>query len=77
MNAPTTAVLHVTTEGERFDQLSYRYYGDALSYERITDANRAVALYPVLPSGLRLLIPVIDQATAATSNSASLPPWKR
>lgn len=26
---------HVTTDGERWDNLAWRYYGDALAYERI------------------------------------------
>jgi phage tail protein X len=74
----TTAVLHVTSEGERWDQLAYKYYGDPFGYERIIEANPAVAIYQILPPGISLYIPVIDQATAsASTTSQNLPPWKQ
>ncbi len=49
---------HITTQGERWDNLAWRYYGDALSYERIIAANPHVAVIPVLPSGVRSLYPL-------------------
>ncbi|HGD3424777.1 TPA: tail protein X [Enterobacter hormaechei] len=64
---------HITTEGERWDNLAWRYYGDALAYERIIVANPHVAILPVLPSGMRLVIPVIS----ITQISSEVPPWLR
>lgn len=64
---------HITTQGERWDNLACRYYGDALSYERIIAANPHVAIIPVLPSGVRLIIPVIS----VTQTTSELPPWLR
>ncbi|HBJ6087903.1 TPA: tail protein X, partial [Escherichia coli] len=49
---------HVTRDGERWDSLAWQYYGDPLGYPRIIAANPHVAITPVLPSGLLLLIPV-------------------
>lgn len=66
-------LTHITTEGERWDQLAARYYADALQYERIVAANPHVRLLPVLPSGLALSIPVIEQQEV----SEELPPWLR
>ncbi|ALS60664.1 tail protein X [Pandoraea norimbergensis] len=66
-------LTHITTEGERWDQLAYRYYGDPLAYEAIVAANPHVPLTPTLSSGLRLSIPVIEQ----TDLSEDLPPWMR
>ncbi|VVD98219.1 hypothetical protein PCO31110_01999 [Pandoraea communis] len=66
-------LIHITTEGERWDQLANRYYGDPLAYEAIVAANPHVLLAPMLPSGLRLSIPVIEQ----TDLSEDLPPWMR
>lgn len=63
---------HVTVEGERWDQIAYAYYGDPLAYERVIAANPDVALTPELPAGLRLLIPLIEQATL----KEGLPPWQ-
>ena len=65
---------HVTTEGERWDQLSNQYYGDPFAYEQIITANPDVPLIPVLPGGLELAIPVIVSSSAIPS--AALPPWK-
>lgn len=67
-------VEHVTAEGERWDLLAWRYYGDAHRYEPIIRANPGVPITPVLAGGQRLRIPVLaDPAPAA----AALPPWKR
>jgi phage tail protein X len=66
-------LTHITTDGERWDQLAARYYGDALGYERIIVANPHVALTAVLPGGLTLSIPVIEQHDL----NEALPPWMR
>ncbi|OHX10253.1 hypothetical protein BI347_20870 [Chromobacterium sphagni] len=66
-------LTHVTTQGERWDQLASRYYGDPLAYERIITANPHIPLVTTLPSGLVLSIPVIEQADLAEE----LPLWMR
>jgi phage tail protein X len=66
-------LTHITTEGERWDAIAYKYYGDAMGYERIITANPHVPLIPVLPAGLSLSIPVI----AAQDTVTELPPWMR
>ncbi|MGO1000830.1 tail protein X [Lysobacter sp. CA196] len=66
-------LTHVTTEGERWDQLAYWYYGDPLQYERIIAANPNVAITATLPAGVPLSIPVVTQAPLQTE----LPPWMR
>lgn len=67
---------HITTEGERWDNIAFRAYGDASALVRIIDANPSVAIHDVLPGGIRLRIPVISRATV-TTETAKLPPWKR
>ncbi|RAS18943.1 tail protein X [Microvirgula sp. AG722] len=66
-------LTHISAEGERWDQLAHRYYGDPLQYERIVAANPHVPLTVTLPSGLTLSIPVIEQVDL----SEELPPWLR
>ncbi|CBJ43021.1 tail protein X [Ralstonia solanacearum] len=66
-------LTHITTEGERWDQLAMRYYGDPLAYESIVAANPHVPLTVTLPAGLTLSIPVIEQ----NDLSEELPPWLR
>lgn len=68
-------IEHITREGDRWDLLAWEYYGDALGYERIIAANVHVDIIPILPSGLVLNIPVIEEPVAELSESEELPPW--
>lgn len=71
----TRYLRHITRDKERWDQLSWRYYGTAHGYERIILANPDVSLSPVLRAGIVLSIPVIEPETAGAN--LGLPPWKR
>ena len=42
-------IEHVTVEGERWDTLAWRYYGDPLAYGRIIEANPALDISSTLP----------------------------
>jgi phage tail protein X len=66
-------IAHFTTEGERWDQLAWRYYGDAHRYRPIVDANPTVPLGATLPSGLTLAIPLLE----ALPTAQDVPPWLR
>lgn len=66
---------YITKEGDRWDLIAYRFYGDETLYEPIIVANPDVPIIPILPSGIKLLIPVIDMKN--TIPSEELPPWKR
>ncbi|MDD6910222.1 tail protein X [Actinobacillus minor] len=63
---------HTVKQGERWDNLAYYYYGDALEYGRIINANPQVSFYEVLPVGITLYIPVLD---IKPTNNADMPPW--
>ena len=65
-------LIHITKEGERWDLLAYRYYGNAMEFERIIATNPHVPITPVLNSGLVLSIPVIEKADTLIED---LPPW--
>lgn len=72
--------VHVTLAGDRWDLLAYRYYGDQHKQTVLLEANRdlwrdTLAVPPlILPRGLRLKIPVLQEEAA---NADLLPPWKR
>ncbi|ACI98545.1 tail protein X [Rhodospirillum centenum] len=66
---------HITQEGERWDAISWRYYGDPHRYEEIIKANPEVPIARVLPSGLVLRIPLIEVDQLVPADD--LPPWKR
>lgn len=71
---------HTTINGDRWDLLAYRYYGDQHKQSVLLEANRDLFLDPVvvppmiLPSGLVLKIPVLEDTEIDETN---LPPWKR
>ncbi len=66
-------ITHVTREGERWDQLAWRYYGDAHRYFPIVHANPHVPITAALPAGLILAIPILEPVATAED----LPPWMR
>lgn len=67
-------IEHITAEGDRWDLLAWQYYGDSTLYEPIVAANPEVPIDPILPSGVRLLIPIIDDSEMI--GPEGLPPWK-
>ncbi|MCW5223529.1 hypothetical protein D5041_07945 [Verminephrobacter aporrectodeae subsp. tuberculatae] len=66
-------LTHITTEGERWDQIAQRYYGDPFQYERIVAINPHAPLSTTLPGGLSLAVPVIERQDLFEE----LPPWLR
>jgi phage tail protein X len=76
-------IVHDTVENERWDQLAYRYYGDANRTEPIIRANREIYelnlsnIPAALPVGLTLRIPVLGEDALDALDENLLPPWKR
>lgn len=68
-------IEHITREGDRWDLLAWEYYGDATQYERIVAANNMVMIDPILPSGIIINIPVIDEPVPELDETEELPPW--
>ncbi len=77
---PIDCIEHVVMSGERWDTLSWRYYGNPYSYGRIIEANPSIDIATVLESGSVVLIPVIsfDEVQKVQQLlSENLPPWKQ
>lgn len=66
-------LTHITVDGERWDQLATKYYGDPFAYEQIIAVNPHVPITVTLPGGLTLSIPIIAKADV----TEDLPPWLR
>lgn len=69
-----TFLKHIICEGERWDTLSFKYYGNAFEYSRIMNANPHIGFCEVLPVGAVVFIPVIHQKP---TNNTKMPPWLR
>ena len=65
---------YTTKQGDRWDLIAWKAYGDTSRLKDIIAANPTVPIWAVLPAGLQMQIPVISQAELDTTN---LPPWKR
>lgn len=63
---------YTTKQGDRWDTIAFKAYGNSLLFHRIIMANPDVVIQSDLPSGLSLYIPILtDPATGE-----DLPPWK-
>lgn len=65
---------YITKENDRWDLISNQFYRTPTLYEEIIKANPTVKITPLLPAGINLKIPVLDQAETI---QFELPPWKK
>lgn len=66
---------YITKDNDRWDLLGFKFYGDIKGQTTLMDANISVPLDPVLPQGITLIIPIIDD-TESSIITENLPPWK-
>lgn len=64
---------YVTKDGDRWDLIAYEFYADSTLYEPIITANPEVPITPILPSGIKLKIPVLGNNQQI---QFELPPWR-
>jgi phage tail protein X len=69
-----TFTEYTTIQGDRWDLIAYKAYGDVNRVPQIVEANPYVAVTPTLPAGIKLRIPVV---TEEGLDANLLPPWKR
>ena len=62
----------VTRQGETWDMISYRMYGDEHYIRDLMDANPGMRRIVRFSAGASVAVPEVTVKTAA-----SLPPWKR
>lgn len=67
-------VEYITNEGDRWDTVAWKAYGDPMLFPKIAKANRGIPLDVVFIDGISLVVPVLD---GVTINTNLLPPWKR
>jgi len=67
-------ITHISADGDRWDLLSWKYYGDPTLFGPIVMANPGIPIEPVLVAGLAVSIPLLLKKDMVAVN---LPPWKR
>lgn len=65
---------YITKDSDRWDLISYKFYNTPTLYEEIIKANPNVSKNAVLPSGIKLKIPVLQIDETIKFESA---PWKK
>ena len=65
---------YITKENDRWDLISYKFYGDATKYETIIKANLDQFKTPKLTAGIKLKIPILKEEE---SINFELPPWRK
>jgi len=69
-------VEYVAKQGDRWDTIAFKAYGDATLINGIIEANPTIVISPILEAGTRVIVPILEQGDIQI-NSELLPPWKR
>lgn len=66
---------YITKPNERWDNVAYKAYGNALLSEVIIVANPEIKVTDVLPEGITIQIPILENSSPLIKSDL-LPPWK-
>jgi phage tail protein X len=69
-------VEYVTKQGDRWDTIAFKAYGDASLVNGIIEANTSIVISPILEAGTRVIVPILESGEIQI-DSELLPPWKR
>lgn len=65
---------YITKQGDRWDLIAWRAYGDITKQKEVMEANRDIMLVNSFDEGYTLILPIIPEVS---TQDAQLPPWKR
>ena len=69
-------VEYVTKQGDRWDTIAFKAYGDSSLINGIIEANTSIVISPILEAGTRVIVPILESGEIQI-DSELLPPWKR
>lgn len=64
---------YTTKQGDRWDTIAYREYGNCFKYAPLIMCNPDVPISPIIPEGTKLIIPVFE---TTEEKEEGLPVWK-
>lgn len=67
---------YTTIEGERWDNVAWKAYGNAAKVNEIIASNPDVQITDRIPAGTVLNIPIVEEEEVLTDLEL-LPPWKQ
>ncbi|MDK4685700.1 tail protein X [Kingella negevensis] len=68
-------LIYTTRDGDRWDTISHKHYGNAFEIARLIAANPHLPLAEQFKSGLTVFVPVLD--SKPKNSQEQLPPWMR
>lgn len=69
-------VEYVTKQGDRWDTIAFKAYGDATLINGLIEANTTTVISPIIATGTRIIVPILESGDIQI-DSELLPPWKR
>lgn len=69
-------VEYVSKQGDRWDIIANKAYGDPTLINGIIEANTSLSITPIIPVGSRIIVPILEIGEIQI-DSELLPPWKR
>lgn len=72
----TNSVEYITKQGDRWDTIAFKAYGDSTLINGIIEANTSIVISPILEAGTRVIVPILESGEIQI-DSELLPPWKR
>lgn len=71
-------VEYITKDSERWDSVCVKAYGTISEelMDGLVSSNTNVSLLPIIPTGTRMKIPVVESGEVQLATDL-LPPWKR
>lgn len=69
-------VEYVTKQGDRWDTIAFKAYGDASLVNGLIESNPTIVISAILEAGTRVIVPILESGEIQI-DSELLPPWKR
>ncbi|MDE2101149.1 MAG: tail protein X [Patescibacteria group bacterium] len=75
---PGQYIAYSSIDGDRWDSIANKHYGDPTQLTALIMANPAVPIVDVLPAGTQLAVPMIGSANnQSQGGTTSNPPWSQ
>ena len=68
-------LVYTTRDGDRWDLIAHKYYGNALLIDGLIAANPHLPIAAEFVSGLTVRVPVLD--AKPQNQQEEMPPWMR
>ena len=71
----SSVIRYTTLDGDRWDLIAHRHYGNAFMIDGLIAANPHLPLSEEFGAGLTVFVPVLE--VKPKNNQEDMPPWMR